>query len=166
MYLASSYCYRPQEPARARPFVRSVLAEGLASAVRSGVYMHIYAYTCVHMSIYICVLTRLNIYRPHTTIYPASASYSYKSSVLILLARAQAYDRSRPQLFEGVLSLTWLQLARRLKHRASSLTFGATAGDVHQIVDSRVAAPFPAFEHYSRYSLYLLCWYKGTHTDT
>jgi hypothetical protein len=44
---------------------------------------------------------------------------------------------------QGVLSITWLRLAKQVQMRNYSLTYGsATAGDVHHIVDNRACSPF------------------------
>lgn len=50
----------------------------------------------------------------------------------------------------GTMSLTWRQLIQRAQTRSASLTYGPLAGDVHDIVDNRVKAPFPMFEVSSR----------------
>jgi hypothetical protein len=43
---------------------------------------------------------------------------------------------------QGVLSITWLRLAKQVQMRNCSLTYGsATAGDVHHVVDNRACFP-------------------------
>ena len=65
------------------------------------------------------------------------------------MARSVEVQEWNKLVNQGVLSLTWRQVAERVQTRGASLTYGF-AGDVHHIVDNRVKAPFAVFEVASR----------------